>query len=302
MDESENTVVQNDLTISDDKQADGAEQANSEATVNETNEAAENTNEVADTEDIANETHKAAENTNEVADAEDIANETHEVFGKKKKIKLPKFLQKINDYLKAHENVRQMVYFFMFSILCGLSQMIVTYGLSAGLKLAESLSPKFDWFVFHYDTTAEFIGFLVGSVVGQVLTFVLNRKKTFNSPDHVVIRAVMYTILAIIIIIMQTYLGGVVTTACYNAMANPSAFLEFLFNLTGQAVAGISALIVNFLGNKFFVMRNWGKKKAKADGAEAETSEQANLEEAANEAHEVAIEAACDIESAEVSE
>lgn len=285
MDESENTVVQNDLT--ENNQADGAEQTNSEATVNETNE--------------------TAENTNEVADAEDIANETHEVFGKKKKIKLPKFLQKINDYLKTHENVRQMVYFFMFSILCGLSQMIVTYGLSAGLKLEPHLgSTRLDWFVFRCNTQADFIGFLVGSVVGQVLTFVLNRKKTFNARDYIALRAIMYTILAILIIIMQTALGNAVNDACKQAKPDATGFLEFVFNLTGQAVAGISALIVNFLGNKFFVMRNWGKKKAKADGTEAETSEQANIEETANTTHEVAdvdceaaAEAACDVDISE---
>ena len=174
-------------------------------------------------------------------------------------------IQKFFEYLNEHEDMRQMVFFFMFSVLCGLSQMIVTYALSAGLKLASGLGTNFNWFVFHFETTAEFIGFLVGSVVGQVLTFVLNRKKTFNMPNYLVMRAVMYTGLAIVIIIMQTYLGGVVTSACYKAAPNADGFLAFLFNLTGQAVAGIAALIVNFLGNKFLVMRDWGKKIAQSE-------------------------------------
>lgn len=195
----------------------------------------------------------------------------------KKKKPLPAGIQKIADYLKAHEDIRQMVFFLMFSVLCGLSQMIVTYGLSAGLKLADGLRDNFAWFIFKYDTTAEFIGFLIGSIVGQVLTFILNRKKTFNTPDHVVIRAVMYTILAILIILMQTALGGAVTSACYNAVPENEAseFLKFVFNLTGLAVGGIAAVIVNFLGNKFLVMRDWGKKKnkAEADKANANTAD-----------------------------
>lgn len=134
--------------------------------------------------------------------------------------------------------------------------------LSAGLKLEAHLgSTRLDWFVFHYATQAEFIGFLVGSVVGQVLTFVLNRKKTFNVPDYVALRAVLYAIMAALIIIMQTYLGGLVTDACWSAKPDANGFLDLVFNLTGQAVAGIAAVIVNFLGNKFFVMRDWGKKK-----------------------------------------
>ena len=54
----------------------------------------------------------------------------------KTKKPLPAKLQKIVDYLNAHEDVRQMVFFLMFSVLCGASQMIVTYALSAGLKLS----------------------------------------------------------------------------------------------------------------------------------------------------------------------
>ena len=209
------------------------------------------------TEDVGN------NQSNEVAEVAEGA--------KKSKIdKLPPKLRKAVEYINSHEDVRQMVFFFMFSILCGLSQMIVTYALSAGLKLASTLAGNFEWFVFKFDTTAEFIGFLIGSVVGQVLTFVLNRKKTFNRPDYLALRAIMYAVMAMIIIIMQTYLGGVVTSACYGAKPDADGFLELLFNLTGQAVAGIAALIVNFLGNKFFVMRDWGKKKREKSNSQSD--------------------------------
>ena len=193
--------------------------------------------------------------------------------GKKSKKPLPPFIKKIADYLNAHEDIRQMVFFLLFSVLCGASQLIVTYALSAGLKLEPHLGgTRLDWFVFHYATQAEFIGFLVGSVVGQVLTFVLNRKKTFNVPDHVALRATLYAIMAVLIIIMQTYLGGVVTDACWRAKPDANGFLDLLFNLTGQAVAGIAAVIVNFLGNKFLVMRDWSKKKAKASSDDAQAT------------------------------
>lgn len=198
----------------------------------------------------------------------------------KKKIKWPNGIQKIIDYLNAHEDIRQMVFFLLFSVICGASQLIVTYALSAGLKLEAHLgSTRLDWFVFHYATQAEFIGFLVGSVVGQVLTFVLNRKKTFNVPDYVALRAVMYAILAILIIIMQTALGGAVTDACWTAKPDANGFLDLVFNLTGQAVAGVAAVIVNFLGNKFLIMRDWGKKKREA--AEAQAAAQAGEQKTA---------------------
>lgn len=189
----------------------------------------------------------------------------------KKKAKLPKGLQKLVDKINANENVRQMVVFTLFSFICGGSQLILTLVLTqlkyAGGVLAEPFKgiPVGSFSIFGYETTAEFIGFLVGSITGQVLTFVLNRKKTFNCTNNVVISGIMYTILAVFIIFMQTLLGGAITSACYGAMPEPSSFVGLLFNLAGQAVGGIAALIISFLGNKFLVMRNWGSKKSKTE-------------------------------------
>lgn len=198
----------------------------------------------------------------------------------KKKAKLPKGLQKLVDKINANENVRQMVVFTLFSFICGGSQLILTLVLTqlkyAGGVLAEPFKgiPVGSFSIFGYETTAEFIGFLVGSITGQVLTFVLNRKKTFNCTNNVVISGIMYTILAVFIIFMQTLLGGAITSACYGAMPEPSSFVGLLFNLAGQAVGGIAALIISFLGNKFLVMRNWGSKKAKTETTDPAPTEE----------------------------
>lgn len=181
------------------------------------------------------------------------------------KKKLPKWLGKIVNYLKEHEDVRQMVLFTLFSFICGGTQGLITLFLPMILRAInpESMTAAFSWFLFDYTNKGlgEFIGFLVGSFIGQILTFVLNRKKTFNVSDHIPFRAIAYTIMAVLIILMQTALGGAVTTACGDAVAGTDLasndLLAAVFNLTGQAVAGIAALIVNFLGNKFFVMRKF---------------------------------------------
>ena len=207
--------------------------------------------------------------------AQDEADDSQSDAKPKKKIKLPKGLQTLVDKIKANENLRQMIVFTLFSFICGGSQLIITLVLPALLKLAPAdsvLNQRFYGFklgvlddVFGYPTTSDFIGFLIGSIVGQVLTFVLNRKKTFNCTNNIVISGIMYVILAVTIIFVQTLLGSAIMTACMKA--KPVAQTEFLYqiyNLTGQAVGGITALVMSFLGNKFLVMRNWGEKKTKA--------------------------------------
>lgn len=216
-----------------------------------------------------------AENTESTDNqAQDEADDSQSDAKPKKKIKLPKGLQTLVDKIKANENLRQMIVFTLFSFICGGSQLIITLVLPALLKLAPAdsvLNQRFYGFrlgalddVFGYPTTSDFIGFLIGSIVGQVLTFVLNRKKTFNCTNNIVISGIMYVILAVTIIFVQTLLGSAIMTACMKA--KPVAQTEFLYqiyNLTGQAVGGITALVMSFLGNKFLVMRNWGEKKTK---------------------------------------
>lgn len=202
----------------------------------------------------------------------------------KKKIKLPQGLQKLVDKIKANENLRQMIVFTLFSFICGGSQLIISLVLPMLLKLSDSpvLQAVFPGFtigsvpLFQYlgkevspgvyaGGVSDFIGFLVGSIVGQVLTFVLNRKKTFNCTNNIVISGIMYAIVAVAIIFAQTLVCGAILNALNNAVPDASDFLSgTVFNLVAQAVSGILGLVMSFLGNKFLVMRNWGEKKNKA--------------------------------------
>lgn len=199
----------------------------------------------------------------------------------KKKIKLPKGLQKLVDKINSNENVRQMVVFTLFSFICGGSQLIITLILPMLLKLSSSpvLQAAFPGFyigsvpLFQYlgkdgvGGVSDFIGFLVGSVIGQVLTFILNRKKTFKCTNNIVVSGIMYTIVAVAIIFAQTLVCGAILNALNNAVPDASDFLSgTVFNLVAQAVSGILGLVMSFLGNKFLVMRNWGEKK-KSNGS-----------------------------------
>ena len=204
-------------------------------------------------------------------------------------------------YIQAHEDLRQMVLFFLFSIICGASQFVTNMVFKYALEAVPELGTDypFHWFVFNHPSTGDFIGFLLGAIIGQVMTFVLNRKKTFKATNNVVIAAIAYAITAILIIILQTYLGGVVSTACTNAYkaanggADPTGFISFLITITGMLAGGLTALVLCFLANKFFIMRNWNTKKSKkakegenAEGelVEGETAEGEAVENAVAEA------------------
>lgn len=196
----------------------------------------------------------------------------------------PRSLKGLIQYIKAHENLRQMVLFTLFSLICGATQMLITLVLPMILKAANptKMEAPFGWIkmgeTYFFDFTDEgqglgsFLGWLIGSIWGQALTFILNRKKTFNVPDHVIFRAVAYAVMAVLIIVMQTAIGkveGVLKAHDPDA----SKFVNVVYNLIAQVVAGIAAFVASFLGNKFVVMRKW-KTKA-VEGAEGDGSESA---------------------------
>lgn len=176
------------------------------------------------------------------------------------------------EVLEKYPTVKQAILFTLFSMICGLTQMIITLVLPIILKAAspEKMNEPFGFwmlgngtYLFDFTDTGtgmgSFLGFLIGSIWGQTLTFLLNRKKTFNVPDHVVFRAIAYTIMAILIIIMQTAIGKVEGVLKAND-PNASDIVNVIYNLIAQIVAGMAAFITSFLGNKFVVMRKWKTK------------------------------------------
>ena len=228
-------------------------------------------------EEIKNETTEIQE----VSEATEV--ESAEIVDEK-----PKGIKGLIKYIKTHENLRQLVLFTLFSMICGLTQFTITLVLPMILKAASpNMKQPFGWIkmgeTYFFDFTDEgqglgsFLGWLLGSIWGQALTFILNRKKTFNAPDHLVFRAIAYTVMAVLIIIVQTAIGKLEGVLKAND-PDASDFLNVVYNLTAQVVAGMAAFTMSFLGNKFIIMRKFrSKESAETEGAE---EAEAKVEEA----------------------
>ncbi len=210
--------------------------------------------------------------TDEVIDSSDVAQDAPQEDKPKKKS-----LKTLIEYIKTHEDLRQAVMFFLFSILCSVAQIATTYIVQILVDL--SGKPGFgiiELYEGHYlfdwtKSLGTFVGFLVGAVVGQVLTFILNRKKTFKATNNVVISAIMYTIMAIVIIFIQTLWSAVnmpildAVEAAGLPTSDDGTFVGVVFGfvctIPGLLTGGLSALVLSFFGSKYLVMRDWSKKK-----------------------------------------
>lgn len=177
----------------------------------------------------------------------------------KPKRNVPPFLKKLQNFFAAHEQIRQIVFFIGFSLICFAVEYIVFTVLSVCLKKTNT---PINWFVFKYPASAggvgAFVAFLVSNVIAQICTFVLNRKKTFRATNNIVISGIMYAVLVICIILLNTYLGGVITDAISKAGNNSDAYVT-LGGYVGKFIGSLLSFVINFVGCKFLVMRNWGK-------------------------------------------
>lgn len=167
--------------------------------------------------------------------------------------------EKIKPFFEAHENIRQIIVYTLVSLICFAIEYISFTLIELCIK---DYDEPFKWFLFSYDHTRTFIAFLVSNILAQTATFVLNRKKTFKATNNVVVSGIMFAIIMICIILLNTYLGGIITRASANSMianGTDAAVAETVGGYAGKLVGSFTAFVLSFLGNKFLVMRNWGK-------------------------------------------
>lgn len=196
-------------------------------------------------------------------------------------------IKKFFKYLETHEDLRQLVFFMMFSLVCWVSEMVSYYAIDAICKATDYTEP-FKWFVFDYTATNSggqggFLAFLISTIIAQILTFVLNRKKTFKATNNVVWSACMYAVMVVAIVIANAALCGIIKSAIMDAMllADIDAGLsDTVAGFVSKMVGGALAWVINFVMSKFVIMRSPKKKVAPAEGIVEETADSnENVEE-----------------------
>ncbi len=179
---------------------------------------------------------------------------------------LKKFNGKISDFFKKYPSIRELILFTLFSFICFAIEYI-SYTIFA---LCIPNKNAFSWFIFSYDEAAggvaAFVGFLLSNVFAQAATFLLNRKATFKATNNVVWAASMYAVMVCGIIILNTWLGGVVSSACTKSIASYSDMaydnIVTLCGYIGKLVGSFTSFVISFTMSKFVIMRSPKKKNA----------------------------------------
>ena len=171
---------------------------------------------------------------------------------------------KLKNYFKANPAAMQFAMYTFFCVTAGLLETAIFMVLNYILP-AKGINAPVKWFIFSYPTEAggqgAFIAFLASAIIGQALKFITNFKKTFKSTTNIWASALGFAILSIVIIVViHTYLGGVLNTALCKIFANTE-----LAGTIAKLICQFLGYLVTFPVNKYVLMRVSGQDEPTAE-------------------------------------
>lgn len=136
----------------------------------------------------------------------------------------------------------QLVKFTIVSLLACLVQ-VTSLAILYNIPAIQALSTQaFHWFVFHYDVIegeqcglALFIAFNTSNILAQIVSFFVNRKKTFNADNNIPITLTIYLIFTVALI-------------CFSAWLNP---VIFEFAVSKGVSSGLATTIATAICSAF---------------------------------------------------
>ena len=172
-------------------------------------------------------------------------------------------------WTQRHAQIWQFIKFFLFSSCSGIAQS-ATYILLGSfllIPLAAKSIGAIHWWIFHYDSGMlyDLVAYFASATVGNMISFVLNRKKTFKSAKNVTYSITATLIMIVFIICVCTYFGPKLNVALGDLFPalNGSEALIGVRNFIGQCLMSMLSFVFVFLMDKFVILPE--SKKAKAE-------------------------------------
>lgn len=157
-------------------------------------------------------------------------------------------------FTQKHETLWQLMKFFVFSLCASVAE-VISYAVLKN-TLSQRLTEDFDFFVFHYTSKQDlnkglFIAFLASAIIAEIVSFLINRKATFNANNNIVKSAIMYFILVIFVICLKTWMITVLTPVISGVTQS-----EFLIEWVPKIASMALSFAIIFPLNKFVIMKH----------------------------------------------
>lgn len=176
--------------------------------------------------------------------------------------------EKKNSEKSAKKSFIQFIWFIFMSIFAFVAQiLIVQFGDDLLILCGVDGQRTFVAWIFGEYTVPTFVAFLTGNIVAKVLSYILNRKKTFAATNNLAFSFSVYVIMCVVLIIVETLIGPILSDAYAKAIPALSGAAETISVFTYSLVD----FIIVFLMEKYVIMNN--KIFAKKVKAQSETAD-----------------------------
>ena len=174
----------------------------------------------------------------------------------------------------------QVMKFFAFSMCSGATQGVTFFVLGALvlIPLHSKALPPIDFWVFHYDSGMlyDLVAYFVSVMAGNMISFALNRKKTFKSASNITYAITATLIMILFIIVYSTVLGPKLDVWLGELIPwfNTSATTVAIRDFAGQTIMSFFTMCFVFLMDKFVILPE--SKEAKAEKKARKAAAEAN--------------------------
>lgn len=144
----------------------------------------------------------------------------------------------------------QIVLFTFLSIVAFLVQLLINTFLPKLLNLFSVFTGNINAGIFGVQQLSVFISFLIGNVVAKLISYLLNRKKTFKATNNLAISITLYVIMCVSLIIIETLIGAPLADL-FNKVISNAELCRTLSTITYS----FADFIIVFLLEKFVIMK-----------------------------------------------
>ncbi len=189
----------------------------------------------------------------------------------------------------------QVIKFTLVSMIAGASEMVL-YNVFLWILKEPLQGTDAIWFIFNYPHGAEgvlndvnvigrggacvLVAYLVSTIVGNFVSFVVNRKTTFKSVANVKFSIIATMVMIVFIIFYSTVLGGLANSwvGTWSIFQNTdNGFLIFLKQNIGKFLITMITFVFVFVMNKFVILREEKKTKEQKEAEKKAAEERAAL-------------------------
>ncbi len=171
---------------------------------------------------------------------------------------------KWSEYFKRHKSGLQVVWFLVF----GLAALAVQLGSRIICDIAfQNMERTVSIWPFPTQTLGSFLAFLISNTLAKAISYITNRKKTFGANNNLCFSVVIYVLLVVALILVETIIGTPLQNGLYllfggnftgEALTTATALSSVWYQVCGvasQLLYGIGDAVIVFLMDKYLIMK-----------------------------------------------